>query len=80
MTKVTIIKRQVTKVFSREITPICPKMQTQGFDRKEKLGSTYTCIDYEELNCSTSVLWSSHIVQYISTCRDISYVFGSGKK
>lgn len=47
MTKVTIMKRQVTKVFSREITPICPKMQTQGFDRKEKLGSTYTCIGYE---------------------------------
>ena len=44
MTEVTIMKRQVTKVFSREIIPICPKMQTQGFDRKEKLVSTYTCI------------------------------------
>lgn len=69
MTKLTIMKRQVTKVFSREMIPICPKMQTQGFDRKEKLESTYTCIGYEEWNCSTSALWSSHIVQYINMQR-----------
>ena len=29
MTKVTIIKRQVTNVFSKEITHICPKMRNQ---------------------------------------------------
>lgn len=44
MTKVTIIQRQVADVFFRDITPIYPEMQTQRFDSKEKLESTYTSV------------------------------------